>query len=914
MDLGAEGDLVGNHSDGRSHPLTDSATSPLLPGATTLGAGLQAGSRLGAYTIRSLIGQGGMGAVYLAEQKSPRRNVALKLLRPGMADREFLARFQREAEALARVQHVGIAQIYEAGSARVNDEGPELPFFAMELVEGVTLTEFIRQRALDMDARLEVLAKVCDAVDHAHERGLIHRDLKPSNILVTAQDQPKVLDFGVARIADADVRTTTAVTDAGVIIGTLQYMSPEQIQGRTSQIDRRSDIYALGVIAYEMISERMPLELRGLGIAEAARRVAEEEPPRLSSIRRSLRGDVETIVLKALEKDPERRYPTAGVMGADIRRFLRSEPITARPPTTLYQVSKFVKRNTVLVGGVSATIIALTIGLTLALISYRRAEVQRDFALEQSVLAEQQRAVAQEKRADAEREQARAVAAEARTKELLIEARFDAASQAAQRGDWKLVLETIDAALEDPGTHEIRMRLLRSDAYWNLAMHSEGARELKGLLARPDLGSARAEVLLRYGDMALLQYIIVDPDVDPLAMIEESLRLGLPPAQRAYAEGLLAKDWETAYLNFAEVTKLEPWNMQAHGMCTLAAWFTGRLQEGIERCAAQRRLAPDDPGAPMLEAILYSSMGDFARARQGVAFLRSAFDSRSADQVQFMVDTFELIFRSQGSAQNLDMPRLFRTITEFGPGMTRLTSGTMGTLRAPPRLKHIATSAADLLPLVLSPGGDRTKIFTDAAAKLLASVGPLGEKPRHLLETSGMDPMNDYEEILKTLKRADSSPSIVNLDFSYELQRCTALSGKYNRDRSAENLLALRKGFKRLFSICIRDDIWWGNIPVEQFLTGMRWSEPARLRTWFELTDRPGDMDLLRLRARIEYDAGAYGPCIAAAVDVLKKSPRDKDMKALIARARERLGLVGAGDSAVPADEFLKSMGVDPGA
>lgn len=905
---------MGHHEDDTSHPFTASATSPLLPGTTTLGAGLPPGSRLGAYTIHSLIGQGGMGAVYLAEQKSPRRNVALKLLRPGMADREFVARFTREAEALARVQHVGIAQIHEAGSARLNDDGPELPFFAMELVEGMTLTEFVRRGGLDMNARLEILARVCDAVDHAHERGLIHRDLKPSNILVTADAQPKVLDFGVARIVDADVRTTTAVTDAGVIIGTLQYMSPEQIQGQTSRIDRRSDIYALGVIAYELISERMPLELRGLAIAEAARRVAEEEPPRLSSIRRALRGDIETIVLKALEKDPARRYATAGVMAADIRRFLRNEPITARPPTTLYQVSKFVKRNTVLVGGVSATILALSVGLTSTLINYRRAEHQRDYALEQKSAAEQQRSLAQERQREAEREQARAVAAEARTRELLVQARLDAARLAAQRGDWKLVLETIDAALENPGTHEIPMRLLRSDAYWNLAMHAEGARELKGLLARSDLGPARGEVLLRYGDMALLQYIIVDPDVDPLAMIEESLRVGLPPAQRAYAEGLLAKDWETAYLNFAEVTNLEPWNMQAQGMCTLAAWFTGRLQEGIERCAAQRRLVPDDPGAPMLEAVMYSSMGEFARARQSIAFLRSAFDSRTADQVQFMVDTFELIFRSQGSAERLDMAQLFRTITEFGPGMTRLTSGKIGTLRAPPRLKYIATSAADLLPLVLAPGGDRSQILADAAARLLGSVGPLGEKPRLLMEVSGMDPMDSYDEILTILKRAEASPSIINLDFSFELQRCTSLSSKYNSDRSAANLLALRRGFKRLLTVCIRDDIWWGNIPVEQYLTGVGWSEPARLRTWFELTDHPDDLLLLRRRAQIEYDAGAYGPAIAAAVDVLKKNPKDKDMRALILRARERLGLIGAGDHAKPADEYLESMGIDPGA
>jgi eukaryotic-like serine/threonine-protein kinase len=213
---------------------------------------------LGEYRILGLIGEGGMGAVYKAEQRHPRRIVALKVIRAGVATPQLLRRFEQETEALGRLRHPGIAPIFEAGTADAG-YGPQ-PYFAMELIDGPSLTEYARARKLSTRERLELMAKVCDAVHHAHQRGIIHRDLKPGNILVDESGQPKILDFGVARVTDSDNRATRE-TDMGQLIGTLAYMSPEQVLADPLELDTRSDVYALGVILYELLSGRLPYDV-----------------------------------------------------------------------------------------------------------------------------------------------------------------------------------------------------------------------------------------------------------------------------------------------------------------------------------------------------------------------------------------------------------------------------------------------------------------------------------------------------------------------------------------------------------------------------------------------------------------------------------------------------------------------------
>jgi serine/threonine protein kinase len=368
---------------------------------------------IGLYRIRNLIGQGGMGIVYEAEQQSPRRTVALKVIRPEFATRSMRQRFELEAHVLGRLQHPGIAQVFEAGTFETPG-GPRM-FIAMELIRGKTLIDHANDPAnpLSVRQRLALMARVCDAVHHAHQRGVIHRDLKPSNILVVeegtegrrdsafesrgssvagsaaphslstpfpardgppgAVGQPKILDFGVARATDVDMQLTLARTHAGQLVGTPAYMSPEQIAGDPGGIDTRSDVYALGVVLYQLLAGRMPHDVSGKSLPEVARVIREHSPTQLSSVNRALRGEVETIVAKALEKDKSRRYQSAAELAADLRRYLAGEPIEAKRDSSWYVLQKTLRRYRVAAAlGGAILVLTLTAGAALGFL-YRQA-------------------------------------------------------------------------------------------------------------------------------------------------------------------------------------------------------------------------------------------------------------------------------------------------------------------------------------------------------------------------------------------------------------------------------------------------------------------------------------------------------------------------------------------------------------
>jgi WD40 repeat protein/predicted Ser/Thr protein kinase len=357
------------HFDAKAKCAPDFLSSPanLVRAALPLGAEAVPAS-LGRYRILRLQGQGGMGSVYEAEQDNPRRTVALKVIRPGVLSPELLSRFSHEAQILARLQHPGIAQVYEAG---MSEDGR--PFFAMEFIRGMPLDEHARSRGLDAEARLDLLAKVCDAVQHAHDKGVIHRDLKPGNILVDASGQPKVLDFGVAHVTAADLVTSSSRTHTGQLLGTLTYMSPEQVAGRPTGLDGRSDVYTLGVILFELLAHRLPYQLEQLPVHEVARVIQQEEPSRLGSVDTRYRGDVEIIVAKTLEKDKTRRYASAGDLASDIRRHLRGDVILARPASALYQLRKFARRHKALVAGALGIFAALLAGTIVSILFAWRA-------------------------------------------------------------------------------------------------------------------------------------------------------------------------------------------------------------------------------------------------------------------------------------------------------------------------------------------------------------------------------------------------------------------------------------------------------------------------------------------------------------------------------------------------------------
>ena len=368
--------------------------SPLDPDATLASVGPQPAtvaakvpSTIGSYRIIRLLGEGGMGAVYEAEQDQPRRRVALKVIKSAWADRELLRRFELESQTLGRLHHPGIAQIYEAGAAETSFGSQ--PFFAMEIIHGKPLIEYAEAKHLNTRQRLALMIQICEAVEHAHQRGIIHRDLKPGNILMEENGQPKILDFGLARVTDGDMQATRQ-TDMGQLLGTLAYMSPEQVTADPLALDTRSDVYALGVILYELLAGRLPYEL-SRHVYEVVRTIQQVDPKPLSSINRAYRGDIETIAAKALEKDKTRRYGSAAELAADIRRYLEDRPIAAKPASTSYQLRKFARRNKVLVTGTFAVFLTLIVGVVVSTwqaVRARRAEVraQAETATAQAVV------------------------------------------------------------------------------------------------------------------------------------------------------------------------------------------------------------------------------------------------------------------------------------------------------------------------------------------------------------------------------------------------------------------------------------------------------------------------------------------------------------------------------------------------
>jgi tetratricopeptide (TPR) repeat protein len=790
-----------------------------------------------------------------------------------------VARFRREAEAVARLQHPNIVHVHEVG------EHDGQPYLVMEYVPGPSLGRRLTGTPLSSRAAAGLLETLARATNYAHRHGVIHRDLKPSNVLLPpnpaaevgdktlktasaadptvlgaaydlALTAPKIVDFGLAKLPAAGADPTLS----GALLGTPNYMAPEQARGESKHVGPPADVWALGAILYECLTGRPPFQ--GQTVLDILWLIGEREPVPPSSLNPRVPRDLETICLKCLEKGLARRYATAQELADDLGRYLRDEPIRARPPSAVYQLRKFARRNKGLLTGVAAVFLALVVGLVGTGIGMVRAWAEKD----------------------------RARQAEQETRTLLAESYAQAGRLAVRRGAWRDALTQFDRALEAGHPDQADLRLQKVRALCAVHDIPNAVEELDALTRRPDLGALAGSVMLWQADIALGRS--ADEDA-ALGLVRQALTAGLPPPEREYALGLLATTSPDAVRHFELAVEADPFHQRANGMLALTLVMLGRTQAARERITVARLLFPEDPTFAVLLALALVSEGDAVAARAALDTARNSLGERPLRTARKLVDLLQQV-RDVANLLNDDpdhwmsaaITRLLPAVVSAGAEVQALRGFGAGAglmLPVPPVLVTAFRRPVAAFTLAFLGAGDRAiddltrayHVHPDAflafARGLIAfNADRLADAERAFLdatEGSSLIPVRRiarFAVVFCQWERAGREPAARR-----------ELIGK--AVQNARKLLDLGRlppwQAAMVATVAIdADDLDLARSVIAD------WERQA-----------PKDILLWRKRSVVEIKARAYGPAIAAADKILELKPNDAEALRYRSIALERL-------------------------
>jgi tetratricopeptide (TPR) repeat protein len=848
------------------------------------------------YEILGVLGRGAMGVVYKARHERLNRVVALKMVRRGeFAGSEELLRFLAEAEAVARLQHPHIVQLFECG--RHNG----LPFFTLECIDGGSLASRLKETPLPPREAARVVEALARGIHCAHQHGIVHRDLKPANVLLASETPasgareapdetrsggsrpplagmiPKITDFGLAKRVEAG----PGLTLTGVILGTPSYMAPEQARGESKTVGPAADVYALGAILYECLTGRPPF--KGPSSIDTLLQVLDDEPVPPTRMQPKTPGDLETICLKCLYKEPAKRYATAAELADDLRRFQAGEPILARPVRGWERAVKWARRRPA-PAALAALCALLLLGLPALGLWYARHEGQR------AEEAEAQRKEADEQRTEAGRERDRALKAER-------ESYVQAAELAMQRGAWKTALPYLDKALSAGHADPIGLRLAKVRAWCALNEVPQAVQELQALEGQAGLTDRqKALVLLWQGDMAISLSAV--HEAEGLLKVRQSLSHGLPPAEDAYARGLLADSSPEAVGYFQQALQADPFHPRANGACAMCLFTLGRVAEARDQVHFAERVFPEDPTFQVLHAMLLALGGKKEEAKKHVERAGAVLKDRGqVEMARTLVEFMDQgVYQSEGVLAGEES--FARWLFRNGPGLAKImlvAQGDRGKLGTPSKspllLPMPPTVFRALRALPASPQALRGGNPDQLSKTLAEAVRVHPEGILFHLYGIALAEQQRWSEAETAFLKAGDTPSIFPVRRA-ALFLAVAMEQIQSREAEPELRQKLRqRALQNTRKLVELSPLFPSHaLELSQLAISMNELDLARriIADWER--QKPGDVNVQRRRMVVEYNGEAYGLALKAANKVLDRQPKDAEALAIRKAALEKLG------------------------